>query len=193
MSVTQATCCEGGYYRFKTGYLRPVGIPEVDTGEGDSSELDDVKERYQSQEYDVIRKRAIGLAEEGKEATVYNLLCYLVNERIEAQNQYESLNLDLSDHLGNYSEGDALHQIQGYQPPSDVSNTLVSETSGSRDSLRVGRVSVDRDRSKLTIKASARYKPEDEDAYETDQWGYTETELMPALEFVGLDESMKTH
>jgi type II restriction/modification system DNA methylase subunit YeeA len=178
----------GGYYRFKTGYLRPVGIPEVDTGEGDSSELDDVKERYQSQEYDVIRKRAIGLAEEGKEATVYNLLCYLVNERIEAQNQYESLNLDLSDHLGNYSEGDALHQIQGYQPPSDVSNTLVSETSGSRDSLRVGRVSVDRDRSKLTIKASARYKPEDEDAYETDQWGYTETELMPALEFVGLDE-----
>jgi len=67
----------GGYYRFKTGYLRPIGIPEVDTGEGDLSELENVKERYQNQEYDVIRKRAIELAEEGKESTVYNLLCYL--------------------------------------------------------------------------------------------------------------------
>jgi len=101
------SCVARGYYRFKTGYLRPIGIPEVDTGEGDLSELENVKERYQNQEYDVIRKRAIELAEEGKESTVYNLLCYLVNERIEAQNQYESLNLDLSDHLGNYSEGNS--------------------------------------------------------------------------------------
>jgi len=33
---------------------------------------------------------------------------------------------------------------------------------------------------------SARYKPDDEDAYETDQWGYTETDLEPALQITDL-------
>jgi type II restriction/modification system DNA methylase subunit YeeA len=36
---------------------------------------------------------------------------------------------------------------------------------------------------------TARYKPDDEDAYETDQWGYTETEPMPAMRLTDLSET----
>ena len=36
---------------------------------------------------------------------------------------------------------------------------------------------------------SARYKPDEEDEFETDQWGYTETDLFPAMEFIGLGDT----
>jgi len=53
--------------------------------------------------------------------------------------------------------------------------------------LRVGTVRVDRDsETSVEIQLSARYKPDDEDAYETDQWGYTETDLEPALQITDL-------
>jgi hypothetical protein len=38
----------------------------------------------------------------------------------------------------------------------------------------------------VIIHATARYKPEDEDAHETDQWGYTETEPMQAMRLTEL-------
>ena len=40
----------------------------------------------------------------------------------------------------------------------------------------------------MLVRASARYKPDDEDAYETDQWGYTETEYLPAFRITDLTE-----
>jgi len=40
----------------------------------------------------------------------------------------------------------------------------------------------------VLIKATARYKPNDEDAYKTDQWGYTETDLLPAFRITDLTE-----
>jgi len=43
--------------------------------------------------------------------------------------------------------------------------------------------------STVEIQLTARYKPDDEDAYETDQWGYTETEPLPALRITDLTET----
>jgi type II restriction/modification system DNA methylase subunit YeeA len=40
----------------------------------------------------------------------------------------------------------------------------------------------------VLIEATARYKPDDEDAHETDQWGYTETEYLPAFRITDLTE-----
>ncbi|MCQ4334890.1 restriction endonuclease [Natronomonas sp. F2-12] len=68
---------------------------------------------------------------------------------------------------------------------------MLSETTESRDSLRVGSVQVESSGAKLVIKMSARYKPENPEEYETDRWGYTATELLPAMEFVGLDEKTR--
>lgn len=180
----------GGYYRFKTGYLRPIGIPDIETErtEAGAESLSKLKRKYRSREYDEIRRRAIELLEGGQGGAVYHLLRYLVSERRETQDALDSLNLDLSDYLGDYSEGESLEDVQGYQPPAGVSEDVVSETSATRDSLRIGRVAVEEKGSKLVVRATARYKPEDEGAHETDRWGYTETATLPALEFVGIED-----
>jgi hypothetical protein len=41
----------------------------------------------------------------------------------------------------------------------------------------------------VDIRPSTRYKPDDEDAHETNQWGYTETEPLPALRITDLTET----
>jgi type II restriction/modification system DNA methylase subunit YeeA len=115
----------------------------------------------------------------------------LVDEVLKRNRQRAALNLAIMDYIEPYSEGPALEDLSEYQPPSGVSDSVLSSTSEERDSLRLGTVSVKESTGKLVIKASARYKPSDEDEFETDQWGYTETELVPALEFVGLDEKLE--
>ena len=41
----------------------------------------------------------------------------------------------------------------------------------------------------VLIEATARYKPDDEDSYETDRWGYTETDYLPAFRITDLTET----
>ena len=66
---------------------------------------------------------------------------------------------------------------------------MLNGTSTSHENLRVGTAHVDRESpNTVLIKATARYKPDDEDAYETDQWGYTETEYLPAFRITDLTE-----
>lgn len=41
----------------------------------------------------------------------------------------------------------------------------------------------------VTVQLTARYKPADEDGHEPDRWGYTETDLLPALRITALSET----
>ncbi|WP_241989495.1 restriction endonuclease [Halorubrum sp. SP9] len=67
--------------------------------------------------------------------------------------------------------------------------SLLSETKTEKPSLRTGSARVDRESpNTVLIEATARYKPDDEDAHETDQWGYTETEYLPAFRITDLTE-----
>ncbi|MDS0297034.1 Eco57I restriction-modification methylase domain-containing protein [Halogeometricum luteum] len=111
-----------------------------------------------------------------------------VDDILDNKNQMSEINIDLSDYLGGYSWGDSLQEIPGYQPPAGVSDTILSKTSEEHDGLRVGDVHVETTDTKTTIYASARYKPEDPEEYDTDQWGYTETQKFAALEFIGLSQ-----
>ena len=75
------------------------------------------------------------------------------------------------------------------QPPAEASNSILNETAAERSNLRVGTAHVDRESpNTVLIEATARYKPDDEDAHETDQWGYTETEYLPAFRITDLTE-----
>ncbi|MFB9808345.1 Eco57I restriction-modification methylase domain-containing protein [Haladaptatus pallidirubidus] len=78
-------------------------------------------------------------------------------------------------------------------------DSMLSETSETRDGLRLGTVSVAekivREESReLVISATARYRPDDgsenraDRASETDSWGFTETDPIPALVFEGNTE-----
>lgn len=106
----------------------------------------------------------------------------------ECKSGTKSLNLNLIDFLGNYDDGKSLSELPGYQPTEDVADSVVSKTTRSLENLRIGSVDISAERGTVTIFVSARYKPENEGEFETDRWGYTETDLIPAIECVGLDE-----
>jgi hypothetical protein len=110
---------------------------------------------------------------------------------VDLRGQRNELNLNLPDYLGDYEPGTPLVEIGGYQPPEGVSDSYLSSTSEAVEGLRVGSIKIVKDSSKLVIKLTAWYKPENEDEHETDQWGYTETEFIPAMEFVGLDNKLE--
>jgi len=101
------------------------------------------------------------------------------------------LNLSLLDHLGNYDpDGPLLTEVGFAQPPGGVADSILQETAATRANLRVGSVAVERETpSTVTIHLSARYKPEDEEEYATDRWGYTETDPLPALRITDLPET----
>jgi len=118
-------------------------------------------------------------------------LANLAEKMTNTQKKRAAINLSLVDYITPYENGPKLAKVTGYQPPTGTSENILSETSESRDNLRVGSVQVESSGAKLVVRISARYKPENPEEYDTDRWGYTETELLPAMEFVGLDEKTK--
>lgn len=105
----------------------------------------------------------------------------------EFKEQRNSLNPSLPDYLSTYTDGPNLGDL--YQPPAGLADATLTDTATERDNLRVGTVTVAEERPKLVVRATARYKPENPDGFETDQWGYTETDPEPAMEFVGLTDA----
>jgi hypothetical protein len=99
-----------------------------------------------------------------------------------------SLNLNLLDYLGNYSEERSLAEIGFTQPPESAADSVLQQTAEQKPNLRVGAATVHRESdTTVEIRLTARYKPDDEEGYDTDQWGYTETEPLPALRITDLD------
>jgi type I restriction-modification system DNA methylase subunit len=107
-----------------------------------------------------------------------------VQEIMERKAQRGSINLNIQDYLGNYSDGKTLGDL--YSPAEGLSEKVVSDTSADRDSLRIGGVEFEERNCELILKVSARYKPDDSeniDEDELDRWGYFETEKVPAMKF----------
>ncbi|NLV11315.1 N-6 DNA methylase [Halomicrobium mukohataei] len=117
-------------------------------------------------------------------------LSNLAEELSKRKDQKNSLNLSLQDHLGSYSDGQTLADIGLTQPPEGSADSILQQTTEQKPNLRVGEASVVRESdATVEIRLTARYKPEDEDSYETDQWGYTETDPLPALRITDLTET----
>ncbi|OYR73485.1 Eco57I restriction-modification methylase domain-containing protein [Halorubrum ezzemoulense] len=156
-----STVLENDFRRFLASYLGPLPVPDVDP-------LSD----HESEAGDRTQKLA-GLGE----------------DQTRRYREKSTLNLSLLDHLGNHSVNQSLGETGFIQPPRDSSQSLLQETTEQKPNLRTGSVSLVREsENTVLVRASARYKPDDEDAYETDQWGYTETEYLPAFRITDLTE-----
>jgi len=115
----------------------------------------------------------------------------LSDKRRNLSSDYESINLNIQDYLGNYSDGKTLGDL--YTPAEGLSDQVLSDTSADRDSLRIGGVEFEERNNQLILKASARYKPDDSeniDEDELDRWGYFETESVPVMKF-DVDDKLK--
>jgi hypothetical protein len=180
------TDLRGGYFRMKTAYLNPFPVPDIEY----FGEQDGIPEEIASD----VEALASGDSERdsytdsGKKSQ-YQTICKAVELRTNYTKRLAELNLNILDYLGRYDPGEALGNLSGYQPPEGVSDSILSHTSETRENLRIGEVETRKEGDSVVVLASARYKPEDEDKFETDQWGYTETDLKPAIKFVGLDKN----
>jgi len=163
-----STILRGDFRRFITSYLER--LPVID--EYPSSE-------YQSLDRDSIRESSNSA----------NILSYLGEEMLTLNEHRHSLNLSLLDYLGNYAEGPKLPDVGLYQP---TGANALDATTEEYEKLRVGDVRTVRDSARVTVEATARYKPADEDEYETDRWGYTETDYREAFTLADLDETTAT-
>ncbi|MBS1264182.1 MAG: hypothetical protein MAG715_01384 [Methanonatronarchaeales archaeon] len=153
-----------------------------------SSRIAEIQEQFESANSIDDFRSEIEL-QESHEVILHDFLGFLAKERTSYTNQRKGFNLNLPDYLGSYSPGQTLADL--YQPPSGLASTILTETAEDRENLRVGSVSVEKKGSKLVLYVSARYKPEKPEEFETDRWGYTETETMPAMEFAGLSEKQE--
>ena len=171
-----------GYTRFNANNLNevPVIIPrsidweEVRTEvESVVSDTDTPLDRLDDTEY--------------KQREVYpvflDILAGRQREQVDKRNLLET---DLRVHLGEYRPTEKLTNIGLIQPQK---SSKLDYTKEDYKNLRVGTARVAREsRNTVLIEATARYKPDDKDAHETDQWGYTETECLPAFRITDLTE-----
>ncbi|QIO21733.1 Eco57I restriction-modification methylase domain-containing protein [Haloarcula sp. JP-L23] len=124
------------------------------------------------------------------ERVVHDILSELAEMNSELHSTHEDLNLRLPDYLGSYDEGMTIANIGLTQPSDKSADSILQETTEQKPNLRVGKARVVREtETTVEIRLTARYKPDDEDAHETDQWGYTETDSLPALRITDLTET----
>jgi len=104
------------------------------------------------------------------------------------KSKYTNLNVEIKDYLGNYTERNKLFKVS--TPAKGVSNTILTDTAADREKLKLGNIDFEESDNKLILKASARYKPDEDEEFtedDLDRWGYTETDLIPAMKFTGGD------
>jgi len=166
------------FRRVTLGGLRDLPSPEIPNAEADI-EMENI-ERHDPSEVSDIQVSNSG---------VQKKLVTLTECLRELKRKYQSHYLSLEDHLGNYREGPQITGIGLIQPARGSANSVLEETTEEKPNLRIGSTRVDRESpNTVLIEATARYKPNDEDAYETDQWGYTETAYLPAFRITDLTE-----
>ena len=179
----------GGYYRFQTQYVGQ--LPIVDIIGADNGSADELKQAYRNRVADepdrLVESPLSDYPELGdRNQQTHDLLVFLADEIVGFGERRSGINLNLPDYLGSYKDGPTLGDL--YQPPAGLTDSILTATTEDRENLKIESATITDDGSKLVLRATARYKPENPDEYETDQYGYTETDSLPAMEFVGLTE-----
>ncbi|AFZ71417.1 Eco57I restriction-modification methylase domain-containing protein [Natronobacterium gregoryi] len=180
----------GGYYRYKTEYLGKVPIYTVSEDKDSPTYESTVSELWGEYEEWISENSNTSMPAPESDPVSQDFLGKLAKEMLKLKDRRYSLNLSLTDHIGSYSDGYTLSDIGLTQPPEGAADSILSDTAEDRENLRVGTCEIERESpTSLEIRLTARYKPEDEEEYETDQWGYTETEPLPALQISDLTET----
>ncbi len=109
----------------------------------------------------------------------------------EMKEERHLLNVDISDYLGSYNWGMSLGELSESQPSQGASATILSETTKTRKKLHIHEVKITEAGPRTIINVVARYKPENPENHKTDRYNYTKTDLIPAIEFIGLDKNEK--
>ena len=184
--------------KLRVAHFEMLPIPDIpiDESERDDEFIEGLKEEYNKNRISKVKDSVIEhMSETGAEINVHDFLAETAQEQSSLHTKRGELNLSLRDHLGSYSDGPTLADIGLTQPPSGSADSIVQQTASEKPNLRVGKASVVRETDNtVEVQLTARYKPSEqddlnEDDFETDQWGYTETDPQPALRITDLTEA----
>ena len=131
------------------------------------------------------------LSYEGDEPlSVFDTLSLATETQIANYEAKNEINLDLMDYLAGYDDGPTLSSIGLFQPPQTAAtDSILYATKEEYENLQIGGVELERRGSDtVVVTATARYKPENGETYETDQYGYTETEPIEAFRITDLSD-----
>ena len=174
-----------------TQYLESIPVFDPSAGVANSEkEMNRAWELFKQS--DLTDTNDISVSNEEIDAKIQYALTNLAREVEELVNNKNNLNLQILDYLGNYSEGQTLTEIGFTQPPTNSADSILNETTETRTKLQIERAKVDRESpTAVSVHLTARYKPDEDEAdeYDLDQYGYTETEFLPALRITDLTET----
>ncbi|MFB6179501.1 MAG: Eco57I restriction-modification methylase domain-containing protein [Halorientalis sp.] len=192
--VNTGSTFRGGYYTFRSEYLYPFTIPSADeeTSSKDELAVQDFLEYYSSfiENGRCIDQLKQWILSDHSFETMQTVVSDLCDNMMHYHDSLDKLNLRLLDHFGTYSDGQTLADVGLTQPAKGSADSILQRTAEEHPNLRVGNAEIDRESdTTVEIRLTARYKPEDEEEYETDQWGYTETEPLSALRITDLTEA----
>jgi len=94
---------------------------------------------------------------------------------------------NLMDYLGGYDLDEKLGDI-GELP--DDPSPILTATTKEYSNLRIASVSIERTGNILQVLVTVRYRPEEQEGTETDQWGYTESKPLTAIVCSDLDSNL---
>jgi len=164
--------------------LRDLPIRQIDFELAPTNRQDRVSEL--KEQFDSIEDTLEIRNQQVNQVVLHDLLAILARERSEYTDDRSSYNIDLLDYLGsNYLKGPDLPDIGLFQP---TDSNILDSTTEDYEKLQIERIQTERDKSRVTISATARYKPENGDEFETDTYGYTETEFKKAFTLANLSE-----
>jgi type I restriction-modification system DNA methylase subunit len=143
-----------------------------------------------------IPKKEMYRSEERGELSYEEEIANIFSEISGHVSERNSLNLNLADYLGNYSEGSTLDELSP-MPPDGFAESILNESVGTTDkfeTLRITDAEVRQDGSVVTIFVVPYVKPTESvrDEYETNSRDYATLEPEPAMMFHDLNEEQIT-
>jgi len=152
----------GGYYSYARRFIEklPVCVEELQT-------------------------TRVEINDQGRSVSAGQVISESVEKILQMTRKRRAINLELLDYLGNYKEGEPLPDVGFYQP---TETNILDATTEAYEKLQIERARTTRDGATVTVEATARYKPENEEEYETDTYGYTETAFFEAFTLTDLSE-----
>lgn len=178
------------FAQVKVVNLRSLPIPAINFETTQTRRRQLAQKCMDSIEHELMTKPsqidALEKLDESKTKDVeYQLISHLVDKVQCWKQRHAGLNTDLLDYLGNYTEGQNLPDIGLFQP---TSSNILDATTDEYEKLQVENVRTVSNGHNVTIEATARYKPETKDDFDTDTWGYTETDYFEAFTLANLTE-----
>jgi type I restriction-modification system DNA methylase subunit len=172
----------GGRLQLQAVHLKNLPIYPIDKKEL-SVDLSDLEEEFSKLANDNAWNSRIPDDPQVDDSNIISqILSGLAKDMSRFSQDLEDLNLNLLDYLGSYSNGEKITQIGHTQPPKGTADSILHNTAEQYPNLRVGSAKIKRESANsIRIYLTARYKPDEPNEYETDHWGYTETQPLPAL------------